>query len=103
MPSTRRDAELMNVLAFEEAHARLGEVMDAICRRRVPAVVFREGGDPVVMLPLEEFTGLQETMHLLGSIGDACRLMASIEQLRARGTVRRPGGDDGAVERARRE
>ena len=41
------------------------------------------------MLSLEDYNGMEETMHLLGSTNNASRLMESIAQLRSGKTKQR--------------
>lgn len=73
----------MNVLSFTEAISTFKAVMDAVCKDHEPTVITRVGGDHVVMLSLDDFNSMQETMYLLSSAKNAARLMESIAQLRA--------------------
>jgi antitoxin YefM len=54
--------------------------MDEACDSRAPVVITHQNRRPVVMLALEEWESLQETLHLLGSPRNAARLMESIAQ-----------------------
>lgn len=45
---------------------------------REPLTVTRRGGHPVVVMPLDEYEGLMETIHLLKSPANADRLLRSI-------------------------
>lgn len=73
----------MNVFTYEEAHADLTRVMDSACLHRGPAIITRESGGPVVVMPLDEFNSLQETLYLLGNLENARRLRESVGQLKA--------------------
>ncbi|WAB98161.1 MULTISPECIES: type II toxin-antitoxin system Phd/YefM family antitoxin [Pseudomonas] len=73
----------MHVLTFSQARADLKQTMDDVCRDHEPAIVTRQPGEPVVMISLEDYNGMQETMYLLGSSANAKRLRASIDQLRS--------------------
>ena len=44
-------------------------------------IVSRRGSESIVMLPLEEWEGLQETAHLLRSPANARRLLAALNRL----------------------
>ena len=44
-------------------------------------IVSRRGAESIVMLPLEEWEGLQETAHLLRSPTNARRLLAALNRL----------------------
>ena len=73
----------MNILTFTEARSGFKAVMDSVCKDHAPTVITRVGGDHVVMLSLEDFSSMQETMYLLSSAKNASRLMESVAQLRA--------------------
>jgi antitoxin YefM len=75
--------EEMHVLTFSQARADLKQTMDDVCRDHEPAIITRQRGEPVVMISLEDYNGMQETMYLLGSSANAKRLRASIDQLRS--------------------
>lgn len=71
----------MHVLSFSEARATLKQTMDDVCRDHEPAVITRQRGEPVVMLSLEDYNGMRETLYLMGSPANAKRLRESIDQL----------------------
>ncbi|NER58941.1 prevent-host-death protein [Pseudomonas sp. MAFF212428] len=73
----------MHVLTFSQARADLKQTMDDVCRDHEPAIITRQRGEPVVMLSLEDYNGINETLHLLGSSKNAARLRSSIAQLQA--------------------
>jgi antitoxin YefM len=73
----------MNILSFTEARAGFKAVMDTVCKDHEPTVITRVSGEHVVMLSLDDFNSMQETMYLLGSAKNATRLMESIAQLKA--------------------
>ncbi|MFT0179116.1 type II toxin-antitoxin system Phd/YefM family antitoxin [Pseudomonas benzopyrenica] len=73
----------MRVLTFSQARADLEQTMDEVCRNHEPAVITRHRGEPVVMISLDDYNGMRETIYLLGSSTNAKRLRASIDQLRA--------------------
>lgn len=73
----------MHVLTFSQARAELKQTMDDVCRDHEPAVITRQRGEPVVMISLDDYNGMRETMYLLGSSANAKRLRSSIAQLRS--------------------
>ena len=80
----------MKVFNFSESRAALKTIMDDVCSDHAPAVVTRQRGDAVVLLSLQDYNSIMETMHLQSSPANAKRLAGSIEQLRAgRTKVRR--------------
>ena len=80
----------MKVFNFSESRAALKTIMDDVCADHEPAVVTRQRGEAVVLLSLQDYNSIIETMHLQSSPANAQRLAESIEQLRAgRTKVRR--------------
>lgn len=73
----------MQVLTFTQARADLKQTMDDVCRDHEPAVITRQRGEPVVMISLEDYNGMQETLYLLSSTANAQRLRESIDEVRA--------------------
>lgn len=80
---TRLGQLIMNILTFTEARASLKKVMDDVCKDHVPTVITRVNGEHVVMLSLDDFNSIEETLYLLGSANNASRLMESIAQFKA--------------------
>ncbi|MCO6690588.1 type II toxin-antitoxin system Phd/YefM family antitoxin [Pseudomonas asiatica] len=73
----------MYIVKLKKVRHALGPMLDEVCRDRVPLVIVRKRGKPVVVLPLSDFNGYQETMYLLGSTANAQRLKTSAAQLRS--------------------
>ena len=63
------------------ARDHLAQVWDKTVSSREPVIVSRRGAESIVMLPLEEWEGLQETAHLLRSPANARRLLAALNRL----------------------
>lgn len=71
----------MSTITYSTARDHLAEVWDKTVSTREPVVVSRRGAESIVMLPLEEWEGLQETAHLLRSPANAERLLAALKRL----------------------
>ncbi len=83
----------MNVMTYTDARASLKEVMDRVIHDREEIVVTRRNREAVVILSLEDYNAIQETLHLLRSPENARRLQRSIAQLDAgEGTARVTAG-----------
>ena len=68
----------MTVLTYTQVRQRLASVMDQVCDSGAPVIVTRQNARPVVMLSLEEYESMAETLHLLRSPRNADRLLRSI-------------------------
>ena len=77
----------MQVLTFSEARAGLKQAMDDVCRDQEPTVITRQLGEHGVLISLEDFNSMNETMYLLGTASNASRLRESIAQHKAGAAV----------------
>ena len=77
-------------VSYTELRQNLSRYLDETVEARVPLVVTRQGGKGnVVMISEEEFTGWQETVHLLSSPRNGERLLRGMRQFEAdQGTER---------------
>lgn len=73
----------MNILTFSEARASFKQALDAVCKDHEPTVITRQRGEHVVMISLDDYNSMQETLHLLGSPKNAERLRQSIAEFKA--------------------
>jgi len=74
----------MTHISYSELRQNLARYLDETTESRAPIVVTRQGGkEPIVLMPLQEFEGWQETVHLLSSPRNAEHLLESIRQAEA--------------------
>lgn len=79
----------MDVMTYTDARASLKDVMDRVIHDRSEVVVTRKKSEAVVIISLDEYNAIQETLHLLRSPENARRLRRSVAQLTAgSGTAR---------------
>jgi antitoxin YefM len=79
----------MDVMTYTDARASLKDVMDRVIHDHAEVVVTRKNREAVVMISLDEYNAIQETLHLQKSPENARRLHASVAQLEAgQGTER---------------
>ena len=74
----------MTHVSYTELRQNLSRYLDEAVEGRAPITVTRQGGKGnVVMLSEDEFSGWQETVHLLSSPRNAERLLRGIAQAEA--------------------
>ncbi len=71
----------MDVISYITAHANLAKTIEWVCNDHLPVIITREGGAPVVLISLEDYQALEETLYLLRSPANARRLLDSIAEL----------------------
>ena len=73
----------MDFMTYAEARASLKRAMDRVIHDRVEIAVTRKDGEAIVMISLDEYNAIQETLHLQKGPENVRRLRASIAQLNA--------------------
>lgn len=85
----------MNVVTYTHARQNLAKLMDETQANHEPIVINRQQKGSVVMMSLEDYNGLMETLHLLRSPRNAERLLRSIRQAeRGEVVIREPINPD---------
>jgi antitoxin YefM len=72
----------MRVINFSDARGRLKSVIDQVIEDADYTVIARRDAPDAVVMSLDSFNGLMETVHLLKSPANAAHLAQSIEQYR---------------------
>jgi antitoxin YefM len=69
----------MQAINYSEARNNLKSLMDQVCEDYEPIVITRKNRRNCVMLALDEYNAIQETLYLLSSRTNRERLLESIE------------------------
>ena len=77
----------MRVVNFSEARNQLKRVLDQVIEDSDCTIITRRDAEDAVVMSLDHFNGLMETVYLLKSPANAAHLAESIEQYR-RGQIR---------------
>lgn len=73
----------MQTVSYTEARNRLAGLMEEASRDREPITITRNGAGTVVLLAAEEYTAMQETLHLLSTPANAERIRQGLEDYAA--------------------
>jgi antitoxin YefM len=71
----------MKTMTYTESRAKYAEMLDSVVDDREEVVITRAGRAPVVIVSLDDYQSLKETVHLFGSPENARRLITAIERL----------------------
>jgi antitoxin YefM len=71
----------MDIVSYSETRANLKAIMDRVINDCLPIAITRQRGKPVVMISLDEWNSIQETMYLMSG-PNAARLMESIANIK---------------------
>lgn len=72
----------MQVISFTEARNNLKSVLDRVVNDADCTIITRHDAEDAVIMSLEYYNSLMETVHLLKSPANAAHLAKSIEQYR---------------------
>ncbi len=84
----------MKVVTFSDARNRLKSVLDGVVSDADYTIIARRDADDAVVMSLDQFNSLMETVHLLKSPANAAHLNKSINQYRAGKVQKRKLTDD---------
>jgi antitoxin YefM len=73
----------MRIVNFSEARNNLKDIIDQVVADADVTVISRRDAPDAVVMSLDHYNSLIETVHLLSSPANAARLAHSIAQLRA--------------------
>ena len=79
----------MKIISFTEARNSLKSVLDGVINDADTAVITRRNSEDAVVMSLEYYNSLMETVHLLRSPANAEHLNKSIAQYKARKVAER--------------
>ena len=71
----------MDSISYTDARRNLAKAMDQVCNDNAPVVITRKGKGSVVMISLEDYQAMEETLYLLRSLANAINLLESIAEL----------------------
>ena len=71
----------MDTITYTALRNNLAKTMDRVCDDRAPVTITRSNARPVVILSLEDYHALEETVYLLRSPKNLRRLLESMAEL----------------------
>jgi antitoxin YefM len=74
----------MDAITYTQARKNFSSVMNQVCDDHAPVIITRQSERPVVMMSLEDYSALEETMYLLKSPANAQRLYQALEKLKGK-------------------
>ena len=73
----------MNTFSYTHTRNNLAKILDEAEDSRAPIVVTRSGKSPSVILSMEEYESMEETLHVLSSAKNAARIHQSLADYEA--------------------
>jgi antitoxin YefM len=71
----------MEPVPATKLRSALSKMLDKVNDDQAPVLITRRRGKPAVLMSLEEYEGMSETLHLLSTPANAARLAEAHEQI----------------------
>ncbi len=71
----------MDAITYTEARKNFTTTMNKVCNNHAPLIITRQNEKPVVMISLEDYNAIEETLYLLKSPKNAARLSKALEEV----------------------
>ncbi len=71
----------MDAITYTQARENFAKTMNKVCDDHTPLIITRQKEKPVVMMSLEDYNALEETLHLLKSPKNAARLNKALTDI----------------------
>lgn len=72
----------MEVISYTKARNNFSDVMNQVCDNHTPITIYRQESKPVVLISLEDFNSIKETMYLMSTPNNLQNLLQSIEEIK---------------------
>ncbi|MBA3236803.1 MAG: type II toxin-antitoxin system prevent-host-death family antitoxin [Parachlamydiaceae bacterium] len=72
----------MDAVTYTQVRQNFASVMDKVCDDHMPLIITRQNRAPVVMISLEDYNGMEETLYLMRSPKNYARLTSSTKNVR---------------------
>ena len=72
----------MEAMTYTQIRENFTAVMDEICEDHNPVIITRQRAKPMILMSLEDYNSIQETLYLMKSPANYARLMESIQNIK---------------------
>jgi antitoxin YefM len=71
----------MEAATYTQVRKNFASIMNRVCDDHAPIIITRQNERPVVMVSLEDYNAIEETLYLLKSPANAARLSKALQDL----------------------
>jgi antitoxin YefM len=71
----------MEIISYTKARNNFSDIMNQVCDNHTPITVYRQKSKPVVLMSLEDYNSIEETMYLLSTRNNSKQLYDAIDDL----------------------
>lgn len=70
----------MKAISYTKARSNLAYTMEEVIENHAPIIITRQEKKPVVLISLEDYEAIEETLYLMRNPYNAKKLMESVKQ-----------------------
>ena len=71
----------MDAITYTQARKNFAKTMNSVCEDHKPLIITRQNQAPVVMMSLEDYNAIEETLYLFRSPKNAYRLQNALKDI----------------------
>ena len=68
----------MNAVTYTQIRNNFAATMNQVCDDHAPIIITRQNQSPVVMMSLEDYNAIEETLYLMKSSKNAARILKAM-------------------------
>lgn len=72
----------MDAIPYTQARKNLTKIINQVCEDHAPVIITHSSESPVVMMSLEDYNSIEETLYLLRSPKNAQRLYKALADIK---------------------
>jgi len=72
----------MEIISYTKARNNFSDVMNQVCENHTPITIYRQESKPVVLMSLEDYNSIEETMYLLSTPNNTKQLYEAVDDLK---------------------
>ncbi len=84
----------MKAMTYTQVRKNFASAMNEVCEDHAPVIITRQNESPVVMMSLEDYSSIEETLYLLKSPKNALRLSKALDDIRQKKFLEKELVDD---------
>lgn len=71
----------MDALSYSQVRKNFTNTMNAVCENHEPIIITRQNQSPVIIMSLDDYNALQETLYLVKSLAKAKKLCVALKDI----------------------
>ena len=73
---------IIDAITYTKARKNFTQTMNKVCDDHAPLIIKRQNQKPIVMMSLEDYNSIEETLYLLKNSKNALRLSKALNDLK---------------------